>query len=137
MAKGRKPAIDGLARPQGILDDVVYPIVQKAARKVANKTITGTSNKSYRVYQRALQMEDAVKARRLESYTRKAKKGTPQITKKYKDMKPADYYRVTTKGNRSAQQTLKADALGRGENVRKAAQRGRKTVRYRRNLPRI
>ena len=137
MAKGRKPAIDGLARPQGILDDVVYPLVQKAARKVANKTITGTSKKSYRTYQRALQVEDAMKARRGASYTRKAGKGTPQITKKYKDMAPANFYRVTTKGNRAAQQTLKADALGRGESVRKAAQRGRKTVRYRRNPPRI
>ena len=64
MAKGRKPAITGMARPQGLLDDVVYPIVQKAARKVANKTITGTSKKSYRKYSRALQVEDMMRLKR-------------------------------------------------------------------------
>ena len=47
MAKGRKSAIAGVARPEGFLDDVVRPVVQKAARKV--KDVAFTSNLPRRV----------------------------------------------------------------------------------------
>jgi hypothetical protein len=45
MAKGRKPAIGGLARPEGFLDDVVYPIAQKAARKFPEMAARASSRR--------------------------------------------------------------------------------------------
>ena len=81
MAKGRKPAIDGFARPQGILDDVVYPIVQKAARKVANKAMVGTSKKSYKIYSKATRLEDEAAVRRFKSYANKAYTGKTRKTR--------------------------------------------------------
>ena len=45
MAKGRKPAIDGLARPQGIIDDVIYPIVTRVACSKTAKKVTGGSSR--------------------------------------------------------------------------------------------
>jgi hypothetical protein len=47
MAKGRKPAIGGLARPEGFLDDVVRPVVQKAAKAVAKKTLSSQRMATY------------------------------------------------------------------------------------------
>jgi len=100
MAKGRKPAIGGLARPEGFLDDVVYPIVQKAARKVANKAMTGTSKKSYRIYSKANRLEDEMAVRRFKSYANKAKTGKTTKT------------RILS--------AKKADAVYSGESVRNA-----------------
>jgi len=40
MAKGRKPAIDGLARPQGILDDFAKPL-GKAATSRLRRAVRG------------------------------------------------------------------------------------------------
>lgn len=36
-AKGRKPAITGIARPEGIIDDVVIPLGRKAVKKVTGR----------------------------------------------------------------------------------------------------
>jgi hypothetical protein len=43
MAK--KPAITGLARPQGIIDDIVRPIVAKTARFIADKGVGKTAQR--------------------------------------------------------------------------------------------
>lgn len=88
MAKGRKPAIDGLARPQGFLDDVVYPIAQKAARAVMSKTLkAGEPSLREKAYWAAAKAERAVTNKRVKSYSdtaRKAFKG-----KKYGKMETA------------------------------------------------
>ena len=67
MAK--KPAITGLARPEGILDDVVYPIVQKAARKVGQVSFT-----SKKITRAAKNVERGAEMRRQLSYLKKEKK---------------------------------------------------------------
>ena len=61
MAKGRKPAIDGLARPQGFLDDIVRPIIQKGARKVADKTLKQGSIDLYKKYPKSTSMGRAIR----------------------------------------------------------------------------
>ena len=68
MAKGRKPAIDGIARPQGFLDDIVRPVIQKGARKVANKAMVGTSKRSYRIMSAADKLEDKMLRKRASGY---------------------------------------------------------------------
>jgi len=90
MAKGRKPAIGGLARPEGFLDDIVRPVVQKAAKAVAKKTLSPTRMKTYTrfsadtptgrairrskqpkkeiVGRKALDLSNATAAKRSESY---------------------------------------------------------------------
>ena len=47
MAKARKPAIAGVARPEGFLDDVVRPIIQKGAKAVAKKTLPSGRVETY------------------------------------------------------------------------------------------
>lgn len=67
MAKGRgrKPAIANVARPQGFIDDVVYPVVSRVARSAAVKKASG--GKSRKVARK-------VEERRFSSYQNKAEK---------------------------------------------------------------
>jgi hypothetical protein len=127
MAKGRKPAIDGLARPQGILDDVVYPLVQKAARKVANKTITGTSKKSYRAYVRAAGVEDAMRLKRAKSYRQKHEKAFSKLEKSV--AKGKYNARQSVKSNAQWVKSFETDMGATGGKVRREAQKARKQVR--------
>ena len=46
MAKSRKPAITGLSRPEGIIDDVVYPIASRVLRSKPVKKITKGASRS-------------------------------------------------------------------------------------------
>jgi hypothetical protein len=71
VAKGRKPAIDGLARPQGILDDVVYPIAQKAGRQI-QKAARRTG--AYNAWRKASELEARASSRRGTSYVNKMDK---------------------------------------------------------------
>jgi len=57
MAKGRKPAIDGLARPQGILDDFAKPLgkaatsrLRRAVRGAIKAEKTKNNTKDYKKY---------------------------------------------------------------------------------------
>jgi hypothetical protein len=127
MAKGRKPAIDGLARPQGILDDVVYPLVQKAARKVANKAMTGTSKKSYRTYSRALQVEDTMRLKREKSYRKKA----ANIVKKNTPAKGGAMGGTEKARQKAMIQAYKASAVQTNNSVRKTAKSQRQWYRNR------
>jgi hypothetical protein len=68
MAKGRKPAIDGLARPQGVLDDIVRPIIQKGARAVSK------ASKSPSVKVKAAQVSAKVGTKRAVGYNKQAQK---------------------------------------------------------------
>jgi hypothetical protein len=76
VAKGRKPAIGGLARPQGFLDDVVYPIAQKAARKVGNVSFTSNlpRNARTKITRAAKEIEGRASSRRGTSYVNKMDK---------------------------------------------------------------
>lgn len=84
MAKGRKPAITGVARPEGFLDDIVRPIIQKGARKIANKAMTGTSKKSYNRYLKAARLEDTIRAKRATNYATKSAIQKEKATSAYK-----------------------------------------------------
>jgi len=76
MAKGRKPAITGMSRPQGILDDIVYPLAQKAARKVQNVSFTSNLSKNSRtkITRTAREIEQRASSRRGVSYIGKMNK---------------------------------------------------------------
>ena len=76
MAKGRKPAITGMSRPQGILDDIVYPLAQKAARKVQNVSFTSNLPKNSRtkITRTAREIEQRASSRRGVSYIGKMNK---------------------------------------------------------------
>ena len=147
MAKGRKPAIDGLARPQGILDDVVYPIVQKAARKVQKMTLKAPEpSKRESAYWASAKLESKLAQKRMSSYSRKAEKADfraeKALEKGYKFSGPTS--RSNARGLRRADAAYrkqsgktyvnfeKANELhGSGRNVRKAAQRARKEIKKR------
>jgi hypothetical protein len=61
MAKGRKPAIGGLARPEGFLDDIVRPVIQKAADKVAKKTLSASSYRQLKHWDKTSSMGKALR----------------------------------------------------------------------------
>ena len=148
MAKGRKPAITGMARPQGILDDVVYPLAQRAARKVENVSFTSNLPRSARtkITRKASSVESKMAQKRMSSYARKAEKADfraeKALEKSYKFAGPTS--RRNARGMRRADAAYrkqsgktyvnfeKADELhSSGRNVRKAAQRARKEIRKR------
>lgn len=82
MAKGRKPAIDGIARPQGILDDIVRPIIQKGAKAVKSKVWVNQVGKKGkdsarviegRLFRTADRVEYSTRMARQKSYSQKAR----------------------------------------------------------------
>ena len=134
MAKGRKPAIGGLARPEGFLDDVVRPVVQKAARKV--KDVAFTSNLPSRVRtpisRNARVVEQRMKSQRAAGYAKSGRKGYAKmedaIERKYAEGMGSA--RNSKKIDAGAQKYVvnqkKEEALKRGASVRKAAKDYRK-----------
>jgi len=91
---GSKPrkAFDGVGRPQGIIDDVVYPIASKFARKVMQKSAKMSSDRSFDVYQKARQVKKKIDTKRIDSYFDKSNKlyrkespnrSSKQITKSF------------------------------------------------------
>jgi len=68
MASKPRKAFDGVGRPAGIIDDVVRPIIQKGARKIANKAMVGTSKRSYRIMSAADKLEDKMLRKRVSGY---------------------------------------------------------------------
>lgn len=119
MAKGRKPAIGGVARPEGFLDDVVYPIVQKAARKASEK------------YPRAFNIENDVSIRRQVSYIKKEKKNLYKMQDKLalekpKAKMPKSAFKYSKKSGVAA---AKEKAIAEGRSVRQAAKRTRRDYR--------
>lgn len=148
MAKGRKPAIDGLARPQGILDDVVYPIVQKAARKVGNVSFTSNlpRNARTKITRKASSLESKMAQKRMSSYIRKSEKADfraekaleksytfagPYKKRNVKAMKRLDAAYRKQSGKTYVNFEKANELHGSGRNVRKAAQRARKEIKKR------
>lgn len=114
MAKGRKPAITGVARPEGFLDDVVRPVIQKVARKVADKAFVKSSKKSYNLHQRALGVEDAMRAKRAAGFAKKSDKQYKKATDAYE------------KASEKAGSTKRANALQKKSDINKAKAKGAK-----------
>jgi hypothetical protein len=133
MAKGRKPAIGGLARPEGFLDDVVRPVVQKAARKVMSKTLkSGEPSIGQNLYYGAAKVERKMAAKRAAGYAKSGRKGYAKmenaIERKYAEGMGSA--RNSKKIDAGAQKYVvnqkKEEALKRGASVRKAAKDYRK-----------
>jgi len=132
MAKGRKPAITGMARPQGVLDDVVYPVAQRAARKVANKFSVAKrarpSATAYNIHKKAVSLEKELEFRRGLSYYKKEKKNLYKMEDKLlggkKLNKSAAKY-----ARRSGVAAEKARAIAEDRPVRKIAKQARRNYR--------
>lgn len=114
MPKGRKPAIANIARPQGVLDDVIRPIIQKAAQVVANKAIVKSSKKSYNVYQKAVGVEDTMRIKRAAGFTKKSNTQYDKATDAYE------------KASRTAGSTKRANAFQKKSDINKAKAKGAK-----------
>ena len=127
MAKGRKPAIAGVARPEGFLDDVVRPIIQKGAKKVMSKTLkSGEPSIGQNLYYGAAKVERKMATKRAAGYAKSGRKGSAKmedaIERKFRGMGSA---RNSKKIDAGAQKYVlnqkKEEALKRGASVRKAA----------------
>ena len=122
MAKSRKPAITGIARPQGVLDDVVYPIVQKAAKKV-----------------KARGVEKLMRTKRIQSYAKKGDKGRLKAEKalesRYRFGSPSAGPRMQKGNSKYYVNAIKIDAVDDGVSVRRQAQKARKIYPKRVNYP--
>jgi len=131
MAAKKKPAIANVARPQGFIDDVIYPIAQKAARKVGNVSFTSNLPRKARtkISRAASKLESGVAQKRMSSYSRKTNKYSAKLDKALEENK----FRAANKYARKTNVNWeKADELhSSGRNVRKAAQRARKEMRKR------
>jgi uncharacterized protein YabN with tetrapyrrole methylase and pyrophosphatase domain len=130
MAKSRKPAIGGLARPEGFLDDVVYPIAQKAARKVQKMTLNAPEpSRRESAYWASAKLESKLAQKRMSSYSRKTNKFNAKLGKALEQNKFGKATRNARKVNVNWE---KADEMhSSGRNVRKAAQRARKEMKKR------
>lgn len=133
MAKGRKPAIGGLARPQGFLDDVVYPIVQKGARKVQNAAFTSNLPRKARarISHSARKIESGMDVRREISYMRKEQKNLYKMQDRLPSDNPkAKMSRSAAKyAKKSGVAGEKARAIAEGRPVRKMAKQTRRNYR--------
>ena len=141
MAKGRKPAITGMARPEGFLDDVVRPIVQKGARKVqdiagrhvakqkGDKVVVakGVDLARRKVVRSAYNFEKKVAQKRAAGYAKSGRKGYAKmedaIERKYAvGMHSArNSRRIDAGAYKYVLNQKKEEALKSGRSVRKAA----------------
>ena len=76
MAKSRKPAIANVARPEGFLDDIVRPIIQKNAKKVADVSFTSNLPRKTRanITRSANQLEEKTMRKRNVGYIKDMQK---------------------------------------------------------------
>lgn len=114
----KKPAIDGVGRPQGFLDDIVRPIIQKGARKVKNSAFTSNLPRNVRagISRSARKVETEIAVKRSKSYWNKANKA-------YQADKSAKKVDVLMSKARAAQDL--------SASVRKAAKGARRRGGYR------
>ena len=146
MAKGRKPAIAGVARPEGFLDDVVRPVIQKGARQVQNiagrhiakakgdKAVVakGADLARRKVVRSAYTLEKKVAQKRAAGYAKSGRKGYAKmedaIERKYTEgMHSArNRKKIDAGAQRYVVNQKKEEALRRGASVRKAAKDYRK-----------
>lgn len=140
----RKPAIDfGGSRPQGVLDDIVRPIIQKGAKAVAKKTLSqksidiyrkfpkstsmgrairGGQKGSHRIGRKALDISDEMARKRARSYESAARKA-------YETGKSPKKIDVLSSKARAARN--QAGGLRPNASVRKAAKGARRRGGYR------
>ena len=128
----RKPAIDGLARPQGVLDDIVRPIIQKGAKKVKNVAFTSNLPQSVRagISRSARKVEIKTAAKRSSSYWHKAYKANEKM---HNALQKDALGRASRQHKKSTVQLAKAYAaqeITKGS-VRKAAKGARRRGGYR------
>lgn len=143
MAKGRKPAIAGVARPEGFLDDVVRPIIQKSAKAVAKKTLTPKRMNTYTRFPADTSMGRAIRGKK--SKTIKEKVGAKAIDisnttaakrgKSYQDYAQRAYEKGNDKkmnvGMAKARAARNAASGLQNASVRKAAKGARMRGGYR------
>ena len=128
MAKSRKPAIGGLARPEGFLDDMVYPLAQKATRAIGRRALSKGNSKGI---MRSASATSKIATARAKSYGKKSLKA---YDKSYKANTVGDSLRRAenkmVKGNVLKAKQEAARNIG---NVRKAAEfaraNNRQTIR--------
>jgi len=127
MAKGRKPAIDGIARPQGVLDDIVRPIIQKGAKKVKNIAFTSNLPRNVRagISSSARKVEMKTAAKRSSSYWRKAYKANEKM---HDALTKGAVGRATRQHKKSTVQLAKAHAA---QNMQSSVRRAAKGARMR------
>ena len=133
MAKARKPAISNVARPQGFLDDVVRPIIQKGAKKVMSKTLkSGEPSIGQNLYYGAAKVERKMATKRAAGYAKSGRKGYAKmedaIERRYTDgiTSARNAKKIDTGGYKYVVNQKKEEALKRGASVRKAAKDYRK-----------
>lgn len=109
MAKSRKPAITGVARPEGFLDDIVRPIIQKGAKAVANKTLSQKSIDIYRKFPKSTSMGRAIRrgGTRSHSIGRKALDISDEIARK----RARAYESAARKASETGKSAKKVDVL--------------------------
>ena len=129
----RKPAIDfGGSRPQGLLDDIVRPVIQKGAKKIKNVAFTSNLPKNVRagISSSARKVEMKTAAKRSSSYWRKAYKANEKM---HDALKKDALGRASRQHKKSTVQLAKAYAaqeVSKGS-VRKAAKGARQRGGYR------
>lgn len=129
MAKGRKPAIAGVARPEGFLDDIVRPIIQKGAKKVMSKTLkSGEPSIGQNLYYGAAKVESKMRTKRAVNYFNKTRKASAKLDKALEN----ESYRMASRQAKKADVGLaKSRAVVRNASVRKAAKGARMRGGYR------
>jgi len=130
VAKGRKPAIGNLARPEGFLDDIVRPIIQKGARKVKNVAFTSNLPTNVRtpISRNARVIESKMKSKRSINYWNKSRKASAKLDKALDN----ESYRMANRYAKKADVTLaKSRAVVQNTSVRKAAKGARRRGGYR------
>ena len=71
MANKPRKAFDGIGRPAGIIDDVIYPIASKIVRKRIDKTVKGSTVRSLANYNKARKIDKIIDSKRIASYSKK------------------------------------------------------------------
>lgn len=143
MAKGRKPAITGVARPEGFLDDIVRPIIQKGAKAVAKKTLTPKRINTYTRFPADTSMGRAIRGKKSNTSI-KERVGSKAIDisnataakrgKSYKDYAQRAYEKGNDKKmnvGMAKARAARTQAIGQQSNVRKAAKGARRRGGYR------
>ena len=139
MAKGRKPAIDGLARPQGVLDDIVRPIIQKGARTVYNsaarsvvnskgdkaKIVSGATKLHRKVAAKAERLEDKMMRKRQSGYIKDMQKAVKNKNDKAFSVASAKSTAIYTEQGRK----IGRKTWAKPKTVRQAAKSARKMYR--------
>lgn len=142
MAKGRKPAITGVARPEGFLDDIVRPIIQKGAKAVAKKTLSQGSIDIYRKFPKSTSIGRAIRGGQKGSH--KVGRKALDISTEMASKRAKAYQSAARKASETGKSATKVEVLSskaraarnaasglQNASVRKAAKGARRRGGYR------